>query len=207
MVAQDPLALSGAEDPPVPWELPDQRASTETQGRQVNKDRLAYQDKEVHQGKMERSARLDQLALRVLQGREESRVLLESMVSRGCQDNRDPQESLGNQVIWVFLARVEQLVKSERGANVEIQEREENLDQTVCKDQRESQERQGQMGQRVVQVLLELWGIWVLLVFRECQVREGSQDLPDPKVTEGRLGRKGLKGRLETMVQGAFLDQ
>lgn len=90
---------------------------------------------------------------------------------------------------------------------MEFQVREENLDLTACKDQRGSQEHLDQMGQRVVLVRLEPLGTLVLRVFRECQEREGFQDLPGPKVTEARLVRKDQRERLETMVPGDFLVQ
>lgn len=123
------------------------------------------------------------------------------MDSRVCPAIKVPLESLENQVIWVFLESLVQWVRLDHGENVEFQGKEENLVQMVCRVLKEFLELLVQMDQRVALVLLELLGMLVLQVFRECLEREVSLDLLGLKVTGEQSERKDQKEHLEMMAQ------
>lgn len=124
------------------------------------------------------------------------------MDSRVCLETKGPLENLENQVTKVFMESSVLLVRLVQGESEEYLEREENLVQLVCRDQRESQVHQVQTGQRAAPVPLEHLVILVLQVFKECQEREASLAHLGQKVTEGRLVRKDQRVRQEMMVQG-----
>jgi len=143
------------EVPQEPWGSQAPRASTVTQGSQVNKDWQEFLVKEARLGKTERSAlpaHLDQLAW---QGKEESKAHRASTDSRGCLATKGPLESQESQVIWVFLERAVQWVRLDQGESEAFPEREGSWVQSVCREPRGSLERRAPTGQRAALVHLE----------------------------------------------------
>lgn len=188
------------------WDCLDLKVSAEIQGRQENRDLQEFRVKEVPLVKMAKKAQLVLQALLDQPEREESRDPLACMASRDYLDLQVHQESQENQVIRVFLEKLDQLEPLDQEASVELLVREAIQALLVCRDPRVFLEPQDLMDQREAQDQQELLVTLDHQVCRACQERGASLGHLDLKETEELWVRRVLREQQEMTAQEDFQD-